>query len=72
VPRPIKPTDNDYEPKQLLSKAELKRFNPKDQSHIAILEARQQDRERRLAQGEKLPERPDDRPTTRRFGPHGA
>ena len=55
--------DTDYPVEQLLTKRELKDFKRERQNDpkvIAVLEARQQDRERRQSRGESVAHRPDD------------
>jgi len=62
---PGKERDTDYDVSRLLTKHELKRFDPRRKDHIAVLEARQQERERRQAAGIPVPEREDDLPPSR-------
>ena len=57
--------DTDYEPSKLLTRHELKKFDPRRKDHIAVLEARQQERERRTAAGIPVPHKEDDLPPSR-------
>jgi hypothetical protein len=50
----------DYDVKVLLSKKEQLRFNKDNPAHLAVLEARQQERERRKRGGVPQPDRESD------------
>lgn len=72
--RPKNPKDTDYDVRELLTKRELQKFHgedTKDPRKIAVLESRQQDRERRKSRNEKVPDRPDDVPPSRYEDIHG-
>lgn len=72
--RPRNPKDTDYDVKSLLTKRELKDFKgeaTKDPAKIAVLEARQQERERQSAAGMKVPDKAEDAGPLRYQDIHG-